>query len=301
MQHRIMGLLALTCLLAACGQTTTTPIAESATVTPQATITTTTTTTTTYRRPPAGRVAWDWQIGASSSQIKVPAGAVMLDVDGFETSATRVAQLKAQGIYTVCYINAGSYEGWRPDASKYPAYLKIQTDPDWPDESFLDVRDVFKPGSVLAGILNARFQMCKDKGFDAVEPDNLQNDENVTSGVITKQNQIDFNGWVADAVHAKGLAVFQKNGPDNVLLRDRTGAMMVDKFDGMINEECQQYGECAPLAEYVKRGKPALNVEYRKAAALDCSLVTKYGIGMMKRDLSLRAPGMSGYVRQICS
>ena len=51
-----------------------------------------------------------------------------------------------------------------------------------------------------------------DKGFDALEPDNLQNDENVSGGKITTQQQIDFNGWVADQAHAAGLAVFQKNG-----------------------------------------------------------------------------------------
>ena len=48
-----------------------------------------------------------------------------------------------------------------------------------------------------------------------------------------------FNGWVANAAHAAGLAVFQKNGPDKILLTDRSLMMMVDKFDGILNEECQ--------------------------------------------------------------
>lgn len=251
--------------------------------------------------PPTGHVPWDWQIGASSDNaITVPSGVKLLDLDGFNTSAAKVAQLKAAGIYTVCYINVGSYEPYRPDSAQYPEYLKIQRDADWPDEAFLDINDVWKPDSILAGILKNRFQMCKDKGFDALEPDNLQNDENVTGGLITTQQQINFNGWVADAAHAAGLAVFQKNGPDKILLRDARGRMMVEVFDGILNEECQQYSECAPLAEYVQRGKLALNVEYRSGMTLNCTQSNQLVINSMKKDLGLVGGTMSGYKREPC-
>ncbi|ASN82718.1 endo alpha-1,4 polygalactosaminidase [Deinococcus ficus] len=247
--------------------------------------------------PPTGNVPWDWQIGANSDKdIVVPAGVKLMDVDGFNTSAAKVAELKAAGQYAVCYINVGSYEPWRPDSSQYPAYLKIQTDPDWPDEAFLDINDVWKEGSVLAKILKARFQMCKDKGFDALEPDNLQNDENVSGGLITRQQQLDFNGWVADQAHAVGLAVLMKNGPDKILLKDKFGRMMVDLFDGILNEECQQYSECAPLGEFTKRGKLALNVEYKAALTLNCTIAANN----MRKDLNLVGYTMTGYKRQPC-
>ena len=74
--------------------------------------------------------------------------------------------------------------------------------------------------------------------------------------------------------------------------------MMVEKFDGILNEECQQYNECAPLAEYVKRGKLALNVEY--SVAPNCTLSNQLVINTMRRDLDLRGPSMSGYNRQSC-
>ncbi|WP_420594388.1 endo alpha-1,4 polygalactosaminidase [Deinococcus sp.] len=252
------------------------------------------------RLPPSGKVAWDWQIGADSeASVSVPAGVKLIDLDGFGTSASRVAALKAQGLYTVCYINAGSYQPGLPDSAQYPAYLKIQQDPDWPAESFLDINDVFKPNSVLAALLQARFKMCKDKGFDALEPDNLQNDENVRGGKISTQQQLDFNGWIADQAHAAGLAVFQKNGPDKVMSRDRSGKMMVEKFDGILNEQCQQYNECGPLAEYVKRGKLALNVEYD--VALDCGLSASLNINSIKKDLNLAGATMRSYQRQTCN
>ena len=254
-------------------------------------------TPTGIKLPPSGKVAWDWQIGANSDKdIVLPAGVKLMDVDGFTASAAKVAELKAAGVYTVCYINAGSYEPWRPDSSQFPDYLKIQIDPDWPDEAFLDINDVWKEGSVLAKILKARFQMCKDKGFDALEPDNLQNDENVSGGRITRQQQLDFNGWVADQAHAAGLAVLMKNGPDKILLKDKFGRMMVDVFDGILNEECQQYSECGPLGEFTKRGKLALNVEYKASLTLNCTMAANN----MRKDLNLVGYTMTGYKRQAC-
>lgn len=247
--------------------------------------------------PPVGKVAWDWQIGATSeAKIALPTGVKLIDLDGFNTSAAKVANLKAQGAYTVCYIDAGSYEDGRPDSSQFPSYLKIYYDRQW-GEWFLDVRDVFKPNSVLATILNNRLQMCADKGFDALEPDNLQNDENA-GGKISLQEQLDFNGWIADAAHAHGLAVFQKNAPDKILLKDRTGLMMVEKFDAILNEECQQYSECAPLAEYPKRGKLALNAEY--AVAPNCTTSNKYQINTIRKRLSLVGKLDSGYRLVAC-
>jgi uncharacterized repeat protein (TIGR01451 family) len=252
----------------------------------------------TINLPPTGKIGWDWQIGASGdSNVTIPNGVTLLDLDGFNISASKISSLKSQGIYTVCYLDVGSWEPGRPDSDQYPAYLKIKKDPDWPAEYFLDITDVWKPNSVLATILRNRFKMCADKGFDAIEPDNLQNDENA-KGLITLQEQIDFNGWVADTAHEYNLAVFQKNGPDKILLKDKTGKMMVEKFDGILNEECQQYTECAPLAEYVKRGKLALNTEYSQT--LNCTTSNTYTINSIRKDLGLTGGNMSGYKRESC-
>ncbi|MFK7602729.1 endo alpha-1,4 polygalactosaminidase [Deinococcus sp. SM5_A1] len=250
--------------------------------------------------PPAGLYGWDWQIGAQTqAQVRVPAGITLIDLDGFETTAAQVDSLKKQGLYVVCYINAGSYEPYRPDSARYPARLKLGVDPSWEDEAFVDVRDVFRPRSVLADILQERLRICHKKGFQAVEPDNLQNDENVPGGVISLQDQVDFSGWLADEAHAQGLAIFQKNGPDKVLLKDRTGRRLADKFDGILNESCQEFDECAPLAEYVRRGKPALNVEY-KQKFLNCAEARRLGINSMFKDLYLRGGRETAYRRVAC-
>lgn len=244
---------------------------------------------------PTGKILWDWQIGASDeSKIVAAPGLQLLDVDVFNTSAAKVAELKAKGIYMVCYINAGSWQPGYPDSGDYPAYLKIKQDPDWPEEYFLDVTDVFKPDSALAKILKNRLAICKQKGFDAVEPDNLQNDENA-GGLITRQQQIDFNGWFADAAHAAGLKVLQKNGPDKIDLKTTyDGKSMLSKFDGILNEECQQYNECSPLAKYVAAGKLALNVEYKKAP--NCTTSDSLNINTIQKDLNLVGGAQTKYL-----
>ena len=248
------------------------------------------------------KVSWDWQIGAATeAEIGVPSGVDFMDVDGFTMSAATVKTWKSRGIYTVCYINAGSYQPGLPDSADYPESLKLQADPNWPGEYFLDVTDVFKPASVLAQILGKRLDMCKAKGFDALEPDNLQNDENITSGQITRQAQLDFNGWIANLAHEKGLSVLQKNGPDQILQTTSTGVMMVDAFDGILNEQCQMFSECDALREYTKRGKLALDVEYDKSLTLDCAKMAANGVIALKKDLLLVGQASSGYLRETCN
>jgi len=245
-------------------------------------------------------IHWDWQIGASAdTAIIPPAGAQMIDVDGFNVSAQKVAALHAAGLRVVCYLDVGSYEPGRPDSADYPAALKLSEDPDWPGEWFLDTRDVFKSGSVLAGILNKRFQMCKDKGFDAVEPDNLDNWA-ANNKILTEQDQVDFDGWVADSVHALGISVALKNCPELVTKLDRTNQRLVDKFDFELDEQCQEYSECGSFTEFTKAGKAIFDVEYKTGLTLNCAQFTSLSINALKKDLDLVGAGDSGYLRLTC-
>ena len=62
--------------------------------------------------------------------------------------------------------------------------------------------------------MRARFAMCARKGFDAVEPDNMDGFENPTGFPITAAQQLTYDRWVARAVHRLGMAVFEKNDPE---------------------------------------------------------------------------------------
>src|ERR1700712_4777054 len=72
---------------------------------------------------PAMKTSWQWQLsGLPSSGSLLTVG--MYDVDGFDASASLVTAMHKKGIKAVCYIDAGTWEDWRSDSAKFPAYLK---------------------------------------------------------------------------------------------------------------------------------------------------------------------------------
>ena len=131
-------------------------------------------------------------------------------------------------------------------------------------EFWLDVRAAGPNYAALQAILRARFKTCRDKGFDAVEPDNLDSYQNSPGFDTSAGDQLAFNQWIATTVHALGLAVFQKNDLGQV-------AALEPSFDGILDEECNQYSECASLAPYTSAGKPVWDAEYKEDGASTAS------------------------------
>jgi len=67
---------------------------------------------------PAPGTSWQWQLSGAPD---LSVDAAVYDVDGFLTDAGTVAALHARGRRAVCYLNAGAYEDFRPDAATFPA------------------------------------------------------------------------------------------------------------------------------------------------------------------------------------
>jgi len=172
------------------------------------------------------------------------------DMDGFDTSAATVAGFHGLGQRTICYIDVGTWESWRPDAGEFPSSVLGSSD-GWPGEQWLDIRQL----SVLEPIMTARFEMCQQKGFDAVEPDNMDGDENATGFPISAAQQLIYDTWIAQEVHSLGMAVFEKNDPDQA-------SQLEPYFDGVIDEQCNQFSQCSSYRPYLSAGKPVLNAEY---------------------------------------
>lgn len=198
-------------------------------------------------RPPQ-HLTWYWQLTGSLDNSR-PAAAY--DIDGFDNPASEVAALHAAGKHVICYIDVGTWENWRSDAGQFPGSVK-GSDNGWPGERWLDIRQL----SVLEPIMTARFRMCKQKGFDAVEPDNIDGYENSTGFPISAHDQLMYDEWIAQEVHALGLAVFQKNDPEQA-------NTLAPYFDGELDEQCNQYSECSSFQPYLNGGKPVLNAEYQ--------------------------------------
>ena len=230
--------------------------------------------------PPTPGVTWDYPIGAN--KLDFDNDAQVFGLDWEETDPDTVDLLHARNARVVCYVSAGSYENWRSDADKYK-------DPDtgvtlgnpldgWPGERWVDVTD-----PDLKPILQARMQTCKDKGFDAIDYDNVEAFNNHPGlPQDTAAAQITFNTWLADTTHNTfNLKVALKNDLDQV--ND-----LVSKFDFEINEQCQQYNECDILDPFITAHKAVFEVEYKGTIDEICHRAHD-GFSVIKKKLKLDA------------
>ncbi|MEE1757510.1 endo alpha-1,4 polygalactosaminidase [Streptomyces sp. SP18CS02] len=228
--------------------------------------------------PPSGRwlprpgVAWQWQLdGRVDPRAEVP----VYDIDGFENGEAEVARLHRDGRKVICYINAGAWEDFRPDKDAFPAAVRGRAN-GWDGERWLDIRRL----DVLRPLMERRFDMCRAKGFDAVEPDLLDGYLNDTGFPLRTEHQLAYNRMIARIAHERGLSVGLKNDLPQI-------RALVDDFDFAVNEECAQYRECALLTPFVEAGKAVFHVEYALTAKEFCPESRRLGLSSMRKNLRL--------------
>jgi hypothetical protein len=224
---------------------------------------------------PSGILTWQMQF---SGRIDTSVVADAYDIDAFETSGALVSKLHSLGRHVICYIDAGSWENWRPDAAEYPAAVKGKAMAGWPGERWLDVRRI----DILGPILTERIQMCAAKGFDGVEFDNVDGYSNKSGFPLTASDQLAFDRWLADTAHAHGLAVGLKNTPS-------LAQQLQPRFDLAIVEQCVQYRECGSFAPFLNAQKPMLDIEYSRSRAQFCPRADSLGFFAMRKRLELDA------------
>jgi hypothetical protein len=224
--------------------------------------------------PPPGST-WQWQLTAPVDQS---VDAQVYDIDLFENAASVVSSLHAQGRHVICYLDAGTWEQGRPDAAKFPASVQGSAVAGYPDERWLDIRQL----SVLEPIMQARLQMCKEKGFDGVEADNVDGYANSSGFPLTAAAQLTYNKWLAGAAHALGLSIALKNDTEQV-------AELQPYFDFALDEQCFEYSECETLKPFVTAGKAVFEVEYKLEPSQFCAQANALGFRSMRKNLALDA------------
>jgi hypothetical protein len=243
-----------------------------------------------YRPLPTG-VGVDYQLGGGYDLA-----------DGVEIVARDSTDSAAQGLYSICYVNAFQTQPQEADLwlSERAELLLRDTngdpviDPGWPDEMILDISttdnrvaiaDVF--GETIAG--------CASDGFDAVEFDNVDAWTR-TDGALSEQNSIEMATALVDIAHAEGLAAGQKNSAElGERGRDEIG------FDFAVTEECAQFNECDVFRNVYKDA--VIDIEYTDA--LDrpfteiCDDPATPDMTVL-RDRDLQTPGSPEYVFEHC-
>ncbi|MBK6645508.1 MAG: endo alpha-1,4 polygalactosaminidase [Anaerolineales bacterium] len=197
---------------------------------------------------PTAGLTWQWQIGDLDIDTSIEAD--VYDIDLYVDQAI-IDELHAKGRKVICYISVGSWEDWRPDKDQFPAEVLGKDYDGWKGERWLDIRQIDK----LAPILLARLDLCQAKGFDAVEPDNMEIYTNDTGFPLTYDDQLKFALWLADEAHKRGLAIGQKNASDQV-------KELVNIYDFAITEDYFYYDEAEKMLPYIEAGKPVFAAEY---------------------------------------
>ncbi|WP_380286015.1 endo alpha-1,4 polygalactosaminidase [Kitasatospora purpeofusca] len=226
------------------------------------------------RWQPAPGLAWQWQLGGGVDQsVDVP----VYDIDGFETDASVVAALHAKGRKVICYINAGSWEDFRPDSAAFAQALQGSGN-GWKGEKWFDIRKIDQ----LKPLMAARFDMCRQKGFDAVEPDTIEAYNQNSGFPLTADDQLRYNRMLAALAHERGLAIGLKNDLEQV-------PALLNDFDFAVNEECAQFDECARLSPFIQAGKAVFHVEYKLGTEKFCGRTKALGFSSMQKKLELDA------------
>ena len=226
---------------------------------------------------PVPGTSWQWQLSELPVDLSVEAEAY--DLDLFETDAATVAALHDRGRKVICYVSAGSWEDWRPDAADFPEEVIGKRYAGWPGERWLDIRriDLLKP------IMTARLRLCRSRGFDAVEPDNIDGYANDTGFPITDDDQLRYNRWLASEAHALGLSIGLKNDPEQV-------GDLISEFDWALTEDCFDQGWCDALSPFLDAGKAVFVAEYSDTGVdfdRACAELSQAGYSLLMKDREL--------------
>ncbi|SHF87176.1 endo alpha-1,4 polygalactosaminidase [Streptoalloteichus hindustanus] len=228
----------------------------------------------TWWKPTPG-LQWQYQL---SSPVKLDVDVPVYDIDAFENSAEVVAALHAAGRRVIAYVDVGAAERYRPDYDAFPAEVLGRRVGGWPDERWLDIRRL----DVLGPIMARRFDMCREKGFDAVEADMVEGYDHRTGFPLTAQDQLVYNRFIADLVHERGMAVGLKNDLPQI-------PELLPHFDFAVNERCVEYEEWAPLQAFIAAGKPVFHVEYDLPLRRFARITAPLGFSSIRKRVDLDA------------
>jgi hypothetical protein len=206
--------------------------------------------------------SWQWQLGGGELDETVLDNVdntkKMYDIDLFNNDAATIARLHAKNITVICYMETGAWESYRPDAALYPTGVLGAGVEGYPEERFVDVRQI----DILLPILIARLDLAVSKRCDGIEPD-LDDTYNgyATGFPLTMADQLAFNRAVADAAHHRGLSIGLKNGASADGSFERA---MAEFTDWALNEECNTFDECAGYVAFIDQNRAVFQVEYMR-------------------------------------
>ncbi|MHA7276730.1 endo alpha-1,4 polygalactosaminidase [Arthrobacter sp. Hz1] len=207
-----------------------------------------------------------------------------------------VSQEPADGIYSICYLNAfqtqpGKSSSWMTDGLVLNVDGEPLADPDWPDEYILDTGTEANR-VLIAERIGEGLGQCADRGFDAVELDNLDSYSR-SAELLTLADNVELARALVLKGHNLGMLVGQKNAAEESPVLKEAG------FDFAVAEQCIEFNECSAYTDVY--GTAVLGIEYpeQSGVADPCAADDRPAMTIL-RDRLLTVPGDTGYLYRRC-
>jgi hypothetical protein len=226
----------------------------------------------------------DYQIGGD---YPLPQGVTVVARDWREGRAP-------EGAYGVCYVNA--FQTQPGERSRWPRDLvltELGDDPGWPGEYAIDISTP-RNRARAARRVSRMTRRCADKGFEAVEFDNLDSWTRFAGAPFGRADAVAYAARLTRRAHALGLAAGQKNTPQ---LSRRTVRRRIG-FDFAVVEECARYRECGRYRRL--HGDHILAVEYRRRDFRRACRTIGDEVSVVLRDHDVGRPESPGYRFATC-
>lgn len=259
-----------------------------------------------------------WAVPSPDASVDYQLGGAYPPPSGVTVVSRDRSDAVLAGGYTICYVNAFQTQSqdlptvWRGDKDlllpRPGVVVPATADPARPadverywvvdsrwQEIVLDIRTEAKRRRLL-DIVGPWIDDCARKGFQAVEPDNLDSyDRNpLTRRLLTPADAAAMAQLLSARAHAAGLAIAQKNAADLLDATYETG------FDFAVVEECQEFAECHDYTD--RYGASVIVVEYTRtefaAACADEAIGPE--VSVVLRDPDVRPAGSTGYQYAAC-
>jgi len=187
-----------------------------------------------------------------------------------------IATLHSLGMFVVCYVDVGSYENYRDDASSIPKSVIGSPYSGYPNEWWLNTNS-----PIVRTIMETRFDRALASGCDAIEPDNIGGYEEDTGFNLTAADSANYNTFLALQAHNRGMGIALKNDGDQA-------QQMQPFFDFVIAEQCVQYGGCHQCDSFLNNNKAVFDAEYAESLTAMCNYaLTDPRISYIKKPLDL--------------
>ncbi len=175
----------------------------------------------------------------------------IIDIDAFSATKELIDAFHARGIKVIAYISVGTIESYRPDSALLPEEIIGNIYPSWPDERFLNIREIEK----MKPFISSRFDMIKAKGFDGIEPDNMDGYGEINGFDLTLEDTRLFCEWMIEEAHKRGLSIGQKNTEELI-------PFLYTKFDWALTEGIFNSNTQDLYSPYIMKNKPVFSAEY---------------------------------------